>query len=104
MSNSPEESSPSAPSEVSLSAQVDPTPTNTSGGDAGADVQNVLHAPAIVATPVTYMNSDNDQELRKVQRRFEQLQAAQFFAYRRRHLRTSVMLFLLTLLLSLIHI
>ena len=44
------------------------------------------------------MNSDNDQELKKVQRRFEQLQAAQFFAWRRRHLRTSTMLFLLTLL------
>ena len=44
------------------------------------------------------MNSENDQELKKVQRRIEQLQAAQFFAWRRRHLRTSVILFLLTLL------
>lgn len=98
MSNSPEEPTPSAPSEVSLSVPVDPPPTNSAAVEAGNDVQSVLNAPAIVATPVSYMNSDNDQELRKVQRRFEQLQAAQFFAYRRRHLRTSVMLFLLTLL------
>jgi hypothetical protein len=98
MSNSSEESTPSAPSEVSLPVPIDPPPTNTNVIDAGADVQNLLNAPAIVATSVTYMNSDNDQELKKVQRRFEQLQAAQFFAWRRRHLRTSTMLFLLTLL------
>ncbi len=98
MSNSSEESSPPAGSEVSQSVSVDLPPTNTSTVDAVADVQNVLNPPAIVATSVTYMNSDNDQELRKVQRRFEQLQAAQFSAWRRRHLRTSTMLFLLTLL------
>jgi Zn-dependent protease len=56
-----------------------------------------LNAPAIMAMPDSSMNSDNEPELQKVQRRLEQLQAAQFFAWRRRHLRTSVVLFLLTM-------
>ena len=98
MSNSPEESTPSATSEVSPSVPVDLPPTTTGAAEDGAIVRDVLNAPAIVAAPVIYMNSENDQELKKVQRRIEQLQAAQFFAWRRRHLRTSVILFLLTLL------
>jgi Zn-dependent protease len=95
MSNSPEESNPAPPSEVPLSVPVDPPLTNS---DIVVEVQSVLNAPAIVATQVTYTISDNDQELKKVQRRLEQLQAAQFFAWRRRHLRTSALLFFLTLL------
>ena len=98
MSNSSEESTPSAPSEVSPSVPVDLPPTTTGAAEDGGIVRDVLNAPAIVAAPVIYMNSENDQELKKVQRRIEQLQAAQFFAWRRRHLRTSVILFLLTLL------
>jgi Zn-dependent protease len=97
MSNSPEESLPSEPNDTSLVRAV-PSSTVTMNTEAQAVAPDPLNAPAIMAMPDSCMNADNEQELRKVQRRLEQLQAAQFFAWRRRHLRTSTLLFLLTML------
>ena len=77
---------------------AEPHPISNNSMVARPDAVDVLNTPAIVAMPTTFMNSDNDQELRKVQRRFAELQTAQFSAYRRRHLRTSALLFALTLL------
>ena len=98
MSNSPEEPLPSEPSDTSPPVLAVSSTTGTTNDEAQPNAPDVLSAPAIIAMPATFMNTDNDQELRKVQRRFEQLQAAQVFSWRRRHLRTSALLFLLTML------
>ena len=97
MSNLPEESLLSDPSDQSPVRAV-PSSTVTTNDEAHQNAPDVLSTPAIVALPATFMNSDNDQELRKVQRRFEQLQAAQISSWRRHHFRTSALLFLLTML------
>lgn len=100
---------PSEPSDTSLVRAV-PSLTVMTNSEPQGVAPDPLHssdlhhspdpfnAPVIMAMTDSCMTSDIDQELRKVQRRFEQLQAAQFFAWRRRHLRTSTLLFLLTML------
>lgn len=98
MSNSSEESLPSEPSDTSPAVLAVTSTAATTNDDVPAVAPDVLSAPPIMAMPATFMNTDNDLELRKVQRRFEQLQAAQIFSWRRRHLRTSALLFLLTML------
>ncbi len=98
MSNSPEESLPSEPSDTSPLVLAVSSTTVTTNDEAQPNAPDVLSTPAIIAMPATFMNTDNDQELRKVQRRFEQLQAVQIVSWRRRHLRTSTLLFLLTML------
>lgn len=98
MSNSSEESLPPEPGDSPLSVPAIPQAKKTASDEASSEALDIFSVPLILATPVAFMNSDSDQELRKVQRRFEQLQAAQFFAWRRRHFRTSALLFFLTLL------
>lgn len=98
MSNSTEESLPSESGDNSPSTPAVSSAIVTPNGDESLNTLGGLSTPALIAISATIMNADHDQELRKVQRRFEQLQSAQMFAWRRRHLRTSVLLFLLTML------
>lgn len=98
MSNSAEESLPPGPTEMSPSISAAPSVNVSSSSETAANVEHCSGTHSVSVIPIALMNSDSEHELRKVQRRFEQLQAAQFFAYRRRHLRTSALLFVLTML------
>jgi Zn-dependent protease len=62
---------------------------------------NPVPVPAVSSfseRTVVAMNTAAVQSTVDLQRRLEQIHAAQFYAYRRRHVRTSVLLFILTLL------
>ncbi len=102
MSNSSEESSPSSPED-----QQKPliTPESASFRD-GVEANSV---PAQEWNPDTKALSDSNSSVlpkngpdanpaAKMQRRLEQINAAQYYAYRRKHIRTSVILFVLTFL------
>jgi Zn-dependent protease len=104
MPNSPNESSPSEserqsqpPDRTTGSEDVLPSSAAREIPDADpfSSAGDAKTAPLRTMVP---MNSLPYQSTLDLQRRLEHIQAAQYFAYRRRHIRTSVTLFVLTLL------
>lgn len=102
MSNSPDESSPFTPE-----GQSEPIVTN--GAAKGEDVEIILSAghSASVALPdqrdsplvvMSAMASAAGHSSQDLQRRLEKIHAAQYFAYKRKQLRTCLLLFFLTAL------
>lgn len=101
MPNLPDESSPSVPEGQSnpLISHDDidksrlPSPANSNTGTAAS-----ISANKSAYSDYLAMNASATYSTVELQRRLERIQAAQYFAYRRKHIRTSVILFALTLL------
>lgn len=99
MSNSPDESSPIASDGQSPPFSLHPvshgeSPTSAALGRESADRPEIDFP---VSTTVA-MNTAAVQSTIELQRRLERIQSAQYYTYRRKHVRTSTILFLLTLL------
>jgi len=102
MSNSPDESFPAASEGQSL-----PLPAHSEQcGAAGRNPNSVVQPGGPPDRPdvdfpvstVVAMNTAAVQSTIDLQRRLERIQSAQYFTYRRKHIRTSALLFVLTLL------
>ena len=76
---------------IAVPAETSPVVSSATAAISGADAR--ASNPPFIAMNTVAMQSTID-----LQRRLEQIHAAQYFAYRRRHVRTSVLLFVLTLL------
>lgn len=84
------------PALPAVPALADPTVFSVATSEVTAGT--LSEDPNAADRPFMAMNAAATQSTIDMQRRLEQIHAAQYFAYRRRHVRTCVLLFVLTLL------